>query len=241
MFIEDRSFQTPALAAVWVQYGEVGLALAGKFETDLGQRRNHRPPVPDRADRYLTLDPGVQLLACGGAGRFLGQGLRLSGARRIERISPAVPPVLQIHEGAEGALVAGRRDVQTLAGRQLHPGHQEVQLDTPGVGMAHPEHVELVGLQPGTGELLEPLDDRALLLFGRRVLGGKADDAALVAPLVRHGIDERLHSRGMAFDDLGQRGTPIPDLLPACVPDRVAVLVVGLHRLGDQVGDGRGS
>lgn len=231
VFIEDRSFQTPALAAVWVQYGEVGLALAGKFETDLGQRRNHRPPIPDRADRYLTLDPAVQLLARGGAGRFLRQGLRLPGARRIERIGPAVPPVLQIHEGAEGRLVAGWRDIQALPGGKLHAGHQEVQLDAPGVGVTHPEHVELVSLQPGAGEILEPLDDRALLLLGRRVLGSKADDATLVAPLVRYRVDERLHPRRRTFDDLGQRSTPIPGLLPALVPDRVAVLVVGLHRL----------
>ncbi|WP_235865338.1 hypothetical protein [Alloyangia mangrovi] len=114
-FIEDRSFQTPALAAVWGQYSEVCLALAGKFETDLGQRRNHRPPVPDRADRYLTLDPAVQLLARGGAWRFLGHGLRLPSARRIERIGPAMQPVLQIHESAEGGLVAGRGNVKALA------------------------------------------------------------------------------------------------------------------------------
>ncbi|WP_236045450.1 MULTISPECIES: hypothetical protein [Pseudooceanicola] len=240
VFIEDRSFQTPALAAVWVQYGEVGFTLAGKFETDLGQRFGHRRPVADRADRDLTLDPGVQLLARGGTGWFFGQGLRLPGARRIERIGPAVPPVLQIHEGAEGGLVAGRRDVQALAGRQLHTGHQEMQLHAPGVGMPHPEHVELVRLQPGAGKVLEALDDRTLLLFGRRVLGGEADDTALVAPLVRYRIDERLNPRRRTFDDLGQRGTPIPDLLPALVPDRVAVLVVGLHGLGDQVGNGGG-
>jgi len=165
----------------------------------------------------------------------------LLSARRIKRISPAVPPVFQIHEGAEGALMAGRRDVQTLAGRKLHAGHQEVQLHTPGVCVAHPEHVELVGLEPSTRKVLEPLDDRALLLLGRRVLGGKADHAALVAPLVRHCVDESLHSRRRTFDDLRMRSTPIPDLLTAFVPDRVAVLVIGLNRLGDQVGDGRGS
>jgi hypothetical protein len=241
VFIEDRSFQTPALAAVWVQYCEVGLALPGKFETDLGQRRNHRPPVPDRADRYLTLDPAVQLLACGRACRFLGHGLRLPSARRIQRIGPVVPPVLQIHEGAEGRLVAGWRDIQALARRKLHAGHQEVQLDPPGVSVAYPEHVELVRLQPSTGEVLEPLDDGTLLVFRRRVLGSKADDATLVAPLVRHRVDERLHPSRMAFEDLGQRGPPIPDLLPAFVPDRVAVLVIGLHCLGGQVGNGGGS
>lgn len=240
VFIEDRSFQTPALAAVWVQYGEVVLALAGKFESDLGQRRNHRPSVPDRADRDLAVDPAVQLLARGGACRFLGHGLRLPSARRIERIGPAMPPVLQIHEGAESSLMAGWRDVQALEGRKLHARHQEVQFDTPSVGVTHPEHVELVCLQPGAGEVLEPLDDRALLLLGRRVLGGEADDTALVAPLVRYRVDERLHPRRPTFDDLGQRGTPIPDLLPALVPDCVAVLVVGLHGLGDKVGNGGG-
>ncbi len=148
-------------------------------------------------------------------------------------------PVLQIHEGAEGAFVAGRCDVQALAGQKLHAGHEEVQLDAPRVGVPHPEHIELVGLQPGTGEVLEPLDDRALLLLGRCVLGGETDDAALVAPLVLHRVDERLHPAGMAFEDLGQRGAPIPDLLPALVADRIAVLVIGLHRLGDQVDDSR--
>lgn len=151
-----------------------------------------------------------------------------------------MPSVLQIHEGAEGSLVAGWRDVQALAGRKLHARHQEVQLDAPSVGVTHPEHVELVCLKPGAGEVLEPLDDRALLLFGRRVLGGEADDTAPVAPLVRYRVDERLHPRRPTFDDLGQRGTPIPDLLPALVPDRVAVLVVGLHGLGDQVDNGGG-
>ncbi|WP_406721454.1 hypothetical protein RPE78_05580 [Thioclava litoralis] len=241
VFIKDRSFQTPALPAVRVEYGEVGLALAGQLEANLGQRLDHRRAVPDRADRDLAVDPGVQLLARGGAGGFLRQGLRLPGARRVERIGPAVPSVLQIHEGTEGRLVAGRRDIQALAGRQLHAGHQEVQLDATGVGVAYPEHVELVGLQPGAGEVLEALDDGTLLLFGRRVLGGEADDTALVAPLVRYRVDERLHPRRRTFDDLGQRGTPIPDLLPALVPDRVPVLVVGLHRLGDQVGNGGGS
>lgn len=144
-----------------------------------------------------------------------------------------MPPVLQIHEAAEGRLVAGWRDVQALAGRKLHARHQEVQLDAPSVGVTHPEHVKLVSLQPGAGEVLEALDDRALLLFGRRVLGGEADDTALVSPSIRHRVDERLHPRRRTFDDLGQLGTPIPSLLPALVPDRVAMLVVGLHRLGD--------
>lgn len=129
--------------------------------------------------------------------------------------------------------MAGRRDIQALAGRKLHAGHQEVQLDAPGVGVAHPEHVELVGLQPGTGEILEPLDDRALLLLGRRVLGGEADDAALVPPLVGHRVDERLHPRRMALEDLWQDSAAIPSLLPAFVPDRVAVRVICHNDLGD--------
>lgn len=137
--------------------------------------------------------------------------------------------------------MARRRNVQALTGRKLHAGHQEVQLDAPSVGVTHPEHVELVRLQPGAGKVLEALDDRALLVLSRRVLGGEADDTALVAPLVRYRVDKRLHPRRMSFEDLGQRGTPIPDLLPAFVLDRVAVLVVGLHRLGDQVGNGGGS
>lgn len=152
-----------------------------------------------------------------------------------------MPLIFQIHEGAEGGLVAGRRDIQALAGRQFHTGHQEMQLHAPGVCMPHPEHVELVRLQPGTGKVLEALDDRALLVISRRVLGGEADDAALVAPLVRHGVDERLHPRRMSFEHLGRHDAPIPDLLPAFVPDRVAVLVVCLHGLGGQVGNGSGS
>lgn len=90
------------------------------------------------------------------------------------------------------------------------------------------------------GEILEVLDDGALLLISRRVLCREADHAGFVAQLMRHCVDERLHPRGVPLDHLGRYGATLLRLPPSRIADGVPVLVVALHRLSDQAID-RGS
>ncbi|KEO59938.1 hypothetical protein [Thioclava indica] len=70
-----------------------------------------------------------------------------------------------------------RRDVQRLAGQQVHSRHDEVQLDATDMEVAHPEHPVTIMPQPWAGEGLEILHELALMRFGRGILGSKAQHA----------------------------------------------------------------
>ena len=64
-----------------------------------------------------------------------------------------------------------------------------MQLDTIFVAVTDPEHVVLLAVQPGEGQLLEGVHHFGLLRFAGRVLSGKADHARAVGPLVTAGVD----------------------------------------------------
>ncbi|MFH4051446.1 hypothetical protein WAI70_18575, partial [Acinetobacter baumannii] len=72
------------------------------------------------------------------------------------------------------------------------------------VAVADPEHVILLAVQPGEGQLLECVHDLGLLRLAGRVLSRKADHARAVGPLVEAGVDQRLGAAVVAAQHLGQ-------------------------------------
>ncbi len=85
--------------------------------------------------------------------------------------------------------MAGRSDIEALPAIELHPGRAEVQLDTPFVAMSNPKAGVLVGFEARESQVFELIHDLPLLVFGRRVLGCKANHARCIAPFVRCAVD----------------------------------------------------
>lgn len=112
---------------------------------------------------------------------------------------PALAVVPFVPEGVEVLLMTGRRYVQRLAGHEIHPGRDGMNMHTAsllpvqngGIGVA-------VRLQAGKGQPLPVVQDSADLLVGRGLLRCPADHAAGVGAgevqAIRHGG----HSMGIA-------------------------------------------
>jgi len=140
----------------------------------------------------------VQLVAALGTGWGLDGVADLLGALQLHRIGPAVALIHDIAQTVEGILIAGRRDVQATARGQLQAGRAEVKLDAVFVGMSDPKHLILRRVQPRESHILEVVHDLGLLFFGRGILGGKADHARAVGPLVATGVNQGFGAVGIA-------------------------------------------
>ncbi|UOA15615.1 hypothetical protein DSM109990_02458 [Sulfitobacter dubius] len=179
----------------------------------------------------------MEPVAPGGAvGRF-GHRLDLGRAFHIHGIGPVVGLVHQVAQAVEGAFVAGGRDVEAASAVQLHARRAEMQLDAILVGVAHPEAGVAVGVEAGEGDLLETVDHLLLLVFGRGVLAGEADDTGAIGPFVRASVDQVDHALRIAAQDLRQRFADHGHGLAGCIADQVAVVVIGQHGAGGQVFD----
>lgn len=147
----------------------------------------------------------MEPVAPGGAvGRFRHR-LDLGRALYVHGIGPAVGLVHQIAQAVEGALIAGRGDVEATPTVQFHARRAEMQLDAIFMGVAHPETGVAVGIEASEGDLLETVDHLLLLVLCRGVLAGEADDAGAIGPFVRAGVDQVDHALGIAAHDLRQR------------------------------------
>ena len=140
----------------------------------------------------------MQLVAAMGAGRGFDGSAHLLGALQLHRIGPAMALVHQVAQAVIGVLIARWRDVQAAPGSQLKARGAEVQLDAVFVAVTDPEHVILLAVQPCESQLLEGVHDLGLLCLAGRILGGKADHARAVRPLVAAGVDQRLGAAGIA-------------------------------------------
>ena len=179
----------------------------------------------------------MEPVAPGGAvGRFRHR-LGLGRALHVHGIGPAVGLVHQVAQAVEGALIAGRGNVEAAPAVQLHTRRAEMQLDTILVGVAHPETGVAVGIETGEGDLLETVDHLPLLVFGRGVLAAKADDAGAIGPFVRASVDQVDHALGIAAHDLRQRRAGHGHGLAGRIADQIAVVVIGKHGAGGQVFD----
>ena len=131
--------------------GNVGLAGAWQIEACVCERVDHGCAVGDEAHIDLVLYPRMQLVPALGTGRGLDGVAHLLRTLHIHRISPAVVLVHDIPQAVIGILIAGRRDVEALAGRQLQARRAEVKLNPAFVAMADPEHLILLRVQPREG------------------------------------------------------------------------------------------
>lgn len=159
----------------------------------------------------------------------------LAGTLRRHRIVPAVLLVHDVAQGVVVLLVAGRCDVETAPADKLHARRHKMQLDAALMGVAHPQHIALVGFETGKGKALEGVHHLLLLGRVRRVVRREGDDARTIGPLVWTGVDQRAHSVGIAPKHLWQRLAGKQHDVAALVADRVAVLVVSDDVALDQV------
>ncbi len=179
----------------------------------------------------------MQLVAALGTGWGLDGVADLLGALQFHRIGPAVALVHQVAQTVIGVLVAGRRDVQAAPGGQLKAWGAEMQLDAILVAVADPEHVVLLAVQPGKGQLLEGVHHFGLLRLAGRVLCGEADHTRAVGPLVAAGVYQRFGARRIATQHLGQRVARHGQRLAIGIADQVAIAVIGQHALGHEIAD----
>ena len=179
----------------------------------------------------------MQLVAALGAGRGLDGVAHLLGTLQLHRVGPAVALVHQVAQTVKGVLVARWRDVQAAPGGQFQPWGAEVQLDAVLMAVTDPEHVILLAVQPGEGQLLEGVHDLGLLRLAGRVLGGETDHARAVGPLVAAGVDQGLGAARIAAQHLGQRIARHHQGLAIGITDQVTVAVIGQHALGHEVSD----
>lgn len=156
----------------------------------------------------------------------LDQAGGLAGALRRHRIVPAVFLVQNIAQGVVVLLVTGRRDVEAAPADKLHARRHKMQLDAALMGVAHPQHIALVGFETGKGKVLEGVHHLPLLGMVRRVLRREGDDAGAIGPLVRAGVDQRAHAVGVSAQNLRQGLAGKQHNVAALIADRVAVLVV---------------
>lgn len=112
-----------------------------------------------------------------------------------------------------------------------------MQLNPVFMGMAHPEAIVLVALQPGKSQFLEAVHDLGLLITFGRIITGEADDARPIGPLMRAGINQRLSSGGIAAQHLGPGIAGHGQRIAVVIAAQIAVLVIGENRGGDQIAD----
>ncbi len=147
----------------------------------------------------------MQPVAPGGAVWGLRYRLDLGRTLYVHGICPAVRLVHEVAQAVEGALIAGRGDIEATPAMQLHAWRAEMQLDAILVGVTHPKAGIAVGIEAGEGDLLEAVDHLLLLVLGRDVLACEADDASTVGPLVWAGVDQVDRELGVSAHDLGKR------------------------------------
>lgn len=140
----------------------------------------------------------MQLVAALGTGRGFDGVAHLLGALQLHRVGPAVALVHQVAQAVIGVLIARWSDVEAAPGGQFQARGAEVQLNAVLVAVTDPEHVILLAIQSGKGQLFEGAHDLGLLCLAGRVLSGKADHARPVGPLVAAGVDQRLGAAWIA-------------------------------------------
>ena len=105
------------------------------------------------------------------------------------------------------------------------------------MAVSDPEHIDLVAVQTGKGELVEGVHDSLLLLFGWIVVLAEADHARAVRPGVRASVDQRSGMVRIARQHLWQRVAGLHQRDAVIVADEIAIAVVGEHVRGDQIID----
>lgn len=103
------------------------------------------------------------------------------------------------------------------------------------MGVTDPKHVVLLSLQPREGQPFDSVHDFDLLFFGGRVIGGKADHACTIAPLVAARVYQGFGAAWIAAQNLGQWIARDCLGLAVFIADQVAVAVIGQHLTGHEI------
>lgn len=210
----DPALHAEFLAALRVLDGEVILALPGNLQSRLLQGGNHAVAVRHLLRRYKGRQIGVDALpALAQPETLVGplrRSVKLCGPVRVVGTRPALGPVQRVPERRIGPFPAGGRDVERLAGGQLHAGRHEVKFDPPafGVLMPHPGDVVLLRVHARKGQTLEGVHGLLLLGLAGAILQGEGQDAVGIAPLALDAVDQVTGPVHVAPHHLGRRMAP---------------------------------
>jgi hypothetical protein len=230
--MEKLSFQAPPFTGVGVFDSKVILASTRDFEARFFKRPGQHGTIRDQTLIYLITDPAVERLASRSAIWCLSHLLRLGCTSSIHWIGPVMFLVHQITQAVEGTFVSWRCDVQAKATVQFHARRTEMQLYAVFMRVPHPHARELIAIETGEGQLFETINDPLLFFFAWFVALGKTDDTSAIAPLVRAGIDQVSHDRGITTKDLRQWIAGDVLWLSVGITDQIAVLVISKDSAG---------
>ena len=134
--------------------------------------------------------------------------------------------VESVPEGAEGLLPARRGDIEAPAGLQVAPRGEDVDVSAAAVlAVQHGRPCVAVGFEPDPGRVLESVQNRADLFFGRLVLRRPRDHAGGVPVLELQRVGHGSHLFRIAPKDLDALArlpgrVPLPEEVVGRVPRR---------------------
>lgn len=191
--------------------GEVIFALPGNLQSRLLQGGDHGFAVRHLLRRHKGRQIGVDAFPALAEAEALmcplWRSVKLCGPLRIVGTRPALGPVQRVPERRKGPFPTRRRDVECLAGGQLHPRRHEVKLDPPALGvlMPHPGDVVLLRVHARKGQTLEGVHGLLLLGFAGAILQGERQNAVGIAPLAFDAVDQVTGPVHIAPHHLGRR------------------------------------
>ena len=197
----DRSFQPPLAAALRVHRRDVVLALTRHLQARFPQGGDHPGTVRDNPGLDVLFqvvgNEPPRLFLCRQSRPQLGgldvgpiAGLHVPRPLGIVRAAPAVLMVLPVSQSVKRLLPSGGRDIEALAGLQIHPRRQNMHVDaTARFAVLDGRPGVAIRFKPGPGGFLELVHHAADLRGARGVLRRPGDDArgVLVLELQRVG------------------------------------------------------
>jgi hypothetical protein len=184
------SFQSESILRFGIKDGDVFRPGSWQLEACVSQRSQKAGAIMNLARLNAVEDPLVDDFAGLAPTRRLDDRDNVASAGRVFWIGPAICSVQVIAQNIVTCRVARRRDVDSLASRQLDAGHHHMKFMAPLLAVVYPCDVVLTWFQARERQLLETIHDVVELSVGRLVFGCERADARRVRPLVCDGIDE---------------------------------------------------
>ena len=183
----------------------------------------------------LGVQAGAEL--SGGDVGFVA-GLHQAPAVGVVGPGPALAAVVIVAEGVERLVMAGRGDVQALAGRKLHAGVEQVEMATAVLFPVEDGGPDVaVRVQAGEGGPFERIEHRLDLSVGGPVLRRPGDHAGGVPVLEVQSVRDGGDPEGIPAQDLHVRprvplGVPFADEVLGGLPGvaGAALQELNVHR-----------
>lgn len=150
-------------------------------------------------------------------------------AGRVVRPAPSFPQVVEVAQGVKVFLPAGWKGVHSFARREFYPWYNEVQFVVPGVAVAYPEDVILVGRKAGEGGPLEVVHETLFLLRGNPIFRPPGANPGAELPFTSLGVDQVAGHLRVAAQDFRRRLRAAGIVQPQQVIDRAAASALSVR------------